>query len=75
MEEQGLAYKTIETYKANLNVINRTFKDQTVSTIKAVAVNRYLNDALYKKNYLMVLFIALWSYFSKYLIMLNNLAI
>lgn len=69
MEEQGLAYKTIETYKANLNVINRTFKDQIVSTIKAVAVNRYLNNALYKENLsngtvhsFMVLFFKMFNY-------------
>lgn len=69
MEEQGLAYKTIETYKANLNVINKTFKDQTVSTIKAVTVNRYLNDASYKKKLsngtvhsFMVLFFKIFNY-------------
>ena len=79
MEEQGLAYKTIETYKANLNVINKTFKDQTVSTIKAVAVNRYLNDALYKKKLsngtvhsFMVLFFKIFNYAEQFGYLKNN---
>ena len=50
LEKRGVAYKTITTYRAQLNQMNKVFKDKHIATITTVQINRYLDDILYKRN-------------------------